>query len=574
MSRRTISPVTLAALFTASAAIAQVPPQLPPGMPTPGMPATAMPPRDTSQKTGTARIRGRVVAADTGQPLRKAQVRATAPELRENRMTSTDAEGRFELKELPAGRYNLTAGKGSYVQLQYGQLRPFSPGKPLELRDGETIEKVDFALPRGGVVTGRVVDEYGEPVADVSVALNRYQYVQGRRRLTPSGRIATTNDIGEYRLFGLPPGQYYLSATLRTGPMMDSDDRSGYAPTYYPGTPSAGEAQRISIGIGQTLNDMNVSLAPARTVRVSGTALDSSGKPLSGGAIIVTQASGGGFMSTMGTQIKPDGSFSLTGVAPGEYTLRAQPMGPMGGFGPATDANEFAVAHITVGSEDINGLLLAAARPVSVTGRIILPPGASFQPGTSRLIASPAETEMMPFGPPGGGKINDDLTFEMKVPPGRSLVRLLARTAGDWSTKSERLNGVDVTDTGIEIRPGEDITGLEIELTNQQSQITGSVTNSRGQAVKDYSVVVFARDREKWTLPQTRYIRQGQADQEGRFKVTGLPAGEYYAVAVDYVDVGEANDPEFLDKIKDRATMLTLDDGGTKVLDLKISSTS
>jgi hypothetical protein len=180
----------------------------------------------------------------------------------------------------------------------------------------------------------------------------------------------------------------------------------------------------------------------------------------------------------------------------------------------------------------------------------------------------------MPFGPPGGGKINDDLTFEMKVPPGRSLVRLLARTAGDWSTKSERLNGVDVTDTGIEIRPGEDITGLEIELTNQQSQITGSVTNSRGQAVKYYSVVVFARDREKWTLPQTRYIRQGQADQEGRFKVTGLPAGEYYAVAVDFVDVGEANDPEFLDRIKDRATTLTLDDGGTKVLDLKISSTS
>src|SRR5207249_720314 len=205
---------------------------------------------------------------------------------------------------------------------------------------------------------------------------------------------------------------------------------------------------------------------------------------------------------------------------------------------------------------------------------ITIPPGASFQPGSTRLTASPADPDTMMFGPGAGGKINDDLTFELEVPPGRTLVRLLGRTAGDWVTKSQRLNGVDVIDTGIEVRAGEDIAGLEIELTNQQSQITGSVTNSRGQPVKDYSVVVFARDREKWTLPQTRYIRAGQPDQDGRFKVTGLPAGEYYAIAFDYVDFGEMNDPEFLDRIKDRATVFTLDDGGTKVLDLKISSPS
>jgi hypothetical protein len=162
----------------------------------------------------------------------------------------------------------------------------------------------------------------------------------------------------------------------------------------------------------------------------------------------------------------------------------------------------------------------------------------------------------------------------MKVAPGHSVVRLIGRTASDWMTKSQRLNGVDVIDTGIEVRPGEDIAGLEIELTNQQSQVTGSVRDSRGQPVKDYSVVVFARDREKWSIPQTRYVRPGQPDQDGRFKVTGLPAGEYYAVAVDFIDVGETNDPEFLDRIKDRATVFTLDDGGTRVLDLKISSTS
>src|SRR5262249_41881344 len=134
------------------------PGQLPPGM--------QAPPRDTAQKTGTARILGRIVAADTGQPLRKAMIRAFSAELRENRSTTTDADGKSELKELPAGRYQLSVTKGSFVSLSYGQTRPFEPGKPLDVRDGQTVEKVDFALPRGGVITGKIVDEYGEAIAD------------------------------------------------------------------------------------------------------------------------------------------------------------------------------------------------------------------------------------------------------------------------------------------------------------------------------------------------------------------------------------------------------------------------
>jgi protocatechuate 3,4-dioxygenase beta subunit len=553
-------------------ALAQVQVQVPPPPPLPpGMPPNMAPPRDAVRNPGTARIRGRVLAADTGQPLRKAQVRASAPDLRENRVTSTDADGRFELKELPAGRYTVFASKGSYVAIQYGQLRPFTAGKPIELRDGETVERVDVALPRGGIVTGRVVDEFGEPVADVGVAPMRYQYMQGRRRLTPSGRPGMTNDIGEFRLFGLPPGQYYLSATLRGGMFMlgDSDDRSGYAPTYYPGTPNVAEAQRLTIGVGQALTDINLALVPARTTRITGTAIDSSGKPMSGGFVSVIQSTGGGFMSSTGGQIKPDGTFTVSGVAPGEYTLRAQ---AMGGFG---ETPEFASTHVIVAGEDISGVLLAVQKAVTVSGRVVVPAGAqSFRADTVRIVASPADPEQMMFGPGAGGKINDDLTFEVKMPPGRSLIRLLARTAGDWSTRAERLNGVDVTDTGLDLRPGEDVSGLEIELTNQQSQVTGTVSNSRGQVMKDYSVVVFSRDREKWSYVQTRYVKPGQPDQDGRFKVTGLPAGDYYAVAVDYVDFGEMNDPEFLDRVKDRATAFSLDEGGTKVLDLKLSSST
>jgi hypothetical protein len=136
---------------------------------------------------GTATLRGHVFAGDSGQPLRKAQVRAFAPDIRESRLAVTDAEGRYEFKEVRAGRYTITASKGSYVGLSYGQQRPVDAGKPLEIFDNQTVERVDFSLPRGSVVTGRIVDEFGEPMSDVQIAVQRYQFVQGQRRLVPAG---------------------------------------------------------------------------------------------------------------------------------------------------------------------------------------------------------------------------------------------------------------------------------------------------------------------------------------------------------------------------------------------------
>ncbi len=122
--------------------------------------------------------------------------------------------GRWEIKDLPAGRYNLTASKGGYVQLNYGQRRPFERGRPLELADGQTLDNVNFNLPRGSVIAGRIVDEFGEPIADAMVSALHYRTFSGRRRLVPVGRFGSTDDMGHFRLYGLAPGDYYVSATL------------------------------------------------------------------------------------------------------------------------------------------------------------------------------------------------------------------------------------------------------------------------------------------------------------------------------------------------------------------------
>lgn len=170
----------------------------------------AQSPRDQSgtPRTGTGAIRGRVVRADTGEPLRRVQVHVDEWSTADHSgpaSTMTDAEGRYELTQLPAGRYLLKATRGGYVELTYGQRRPFERGRPLELEEGAVLKNVDFALPPGGAVTGRVVEEMGEPVAQASVSLARRRYIDGERQFVAE-RGGSTDDRGAFRIFGVAPG--------------------------------------------------------------------------------------------------------------------------------------------------------------------------------------------------------------------------------------------------------------------------------------------------------------------------------------------------------------------------------
>ncbi|HUK36604.1 MAG TPA: carboxypeptidase-like regulatory domain-containing protein, partial [Vicinamibacterales bacterium] len=378
--------------------VAQTPPPLPPGFPPPA--------RDTSAQPATAVIRGHVFDASSGQPLRRAQVRATSPELRENRLAITDANGAYEIKNLAAGRYSLFANKGSFVGLSYGQTRPFEAGTLLDVHSAQLLEKVDFNLPHGAVIMGRVVDEFGEPTADVQVAAMRYQYMQGRRQLVNTGRPATTNDIGEFRIYALPPGQYIISATYRGLVNINdaaSDDRSGYAPTCYPGTANVAEAQRMTITVGQKLSDLNIALSPTRMARVAGTAVDSEGKPIANGMLMMIQTSGGGFNMSSGSPIKPDGTFSIGNVAPGDYTLRFMPPAGLG-----SSPFEVVQADLSVAGEDITDVRLVGMKPPKVSGRIIPPASQTNTTSFSsfQIVAAPLIPQLLAIG--GPSRVNDD----------------------------------------------------------------------------------------------------------------------------------------------------------------------
>lgn len=558
-------------------------------------------------KTGTGQIRGRVYSLESGQPIRRAQVRISGQDIMP-KAALTDAEGRFEFRDLPAGRFTLQATKSGYVSVQFGQTRPYESGRPIELVDKQVLENSDIAMPRGSVIAGRIVDEFGEPVPDVAVTAFRQSWSNGRRRLVPApGRLAQTNDLGQFRIYGLPPGDYYVSASLRGGGIeflaMDmvvassrgsaagpsaSTPSSGYAPTYYPGTASPGEAQKITLIAGQENHSADFALMPVRLAKITGIAIGSDGKPLAGAMITVTSRDGNqnpvvsGMTSTRANQ---DGAFTLNGVPPGDYTLQANAMqvttsseganrmvfavraGP-GGMGPDSETG---FLPLTVAGEDVANLVLVTSKGGRATGRVTFEEGAPPNLESIRISATPVDGDgpMFAFGG-GPGSVKDDGSFELTGLAGLRLIRAAALPAG-WTLKSVRLNGEDITDTGAEFQPGEAVTGLEVVLTNRTTSITGGVAETDGSPLKDYTVVIFSDDAELWRAPRTRWVTGVRPDQDGRFKVQNMPAGSYHAVAVDYIPQGEWGDPDLLERLKGKGRRFTLEEGGNEVLELKLA---
>ena len=556
-------------------------------------------------KTGTSRLRGRVAAADTGSPVRRAQVRISGPDIG-TKTAMTDAQGRFEFRELPAGRFNVSVSKAGYVTMQYGQSRPFEQGKSIDLTDGQLLDKADIALPRGSVLAGRIVDEFGEPVADAEVQAMRMQFQNGKRRLTPSGRTGMTNDLGQFRIYGLPPGEYYVSASLRSmnslvvdllggaqGGPQGSNQNTGYASTYYPGTPNPGDAQRVAVAVGQELTSVDIQLQPVRLARITGTAVGSDGKPMANAMVMLMPAMRESAMLMPGgsSRTNGEGQFTLNGVTPGEYSLQIQSTGGVftsaagdamrfvfstterGPGGPAAgqQEREFAIASVNVAGEDITGMVVVGSRGAKAIGTIAYEGGMKPE-GTStiRVTAPSVDVDAMPMPTFGAAQVKDTGAFEIDGLIGPRIFRAANLPKG-WFLKRVTYNGEDVTDKGVEFKPGEEVNGIEIELTNRSTTISGTVVNTRGEALKDYTVVIFPDEPSKWVLPMNRYTASARPDQEGRFRFSNLPPGTYNAIAVEYVAQGEWTDPEWLARAAKLATRLTLDEGATKTLDLKLS---
>jgi len=574
---RTVT-VTVCAMVLAVSAHAQVP-----GTP-PQPPRT--PPRDpnaiTTSATGTGRIRGRVVDAGTSTPIRRAQVTLTADQLAP-RIVTTDSEGRYEFNELPAGRFTLAATKGGYLRLQYGQRRPFEPGTPVTLAPAQQLTQVDLTLPRAGTISGRVTDRFGDPVIGGEIRVERYQYsVDGQRRPSPvAGGNASTDDLGQFRIFGLMPGEYIVSANLRLRPSLSSQPGgsapvAGYVQTYNPGTANAVDAQPVVLGLGEEAV-VQFPLAVGRISRISGTVTDSAGRPAARAELTLVTRSLNGFLSGRGSgSVAADGTFSIPNVPPGDHYVQvkvaARPDGPA--------VNEYANVAVPTSGDHIEGLQILTLPGSTVTGVVQWDGTAPRTEGAStlplRVIATPADgraplSMMTGITDPGAdGSVRTGNSFRLSTIVGRVRFTVDA-VPPQWMVRSISVGGVDVMTTAIDAASLGASTEVRMVLTDRVTEVTGSVRNAQAAPTNEYVVVVLPADAVESDLA-SRYTRALRPDQKGAFRVRALPPGRYIAAAVGALEEGAHWDPAFQATVRNAATTqrFTVSEGQTITLTLDL----
>jgi hypothetical protein len=529
----------------------------------------------------TASIHGRVTTADSGAPIRRAEVRAMN-DGGISRLVTTDGDGRFELRDLPAGKFRVTVSKSGFVPLSYGQRRPFEAPRVIDLAEGQRIT-MSMALPRGGAIAGRVYDEAGEPIAEVRVQALRSRMVEGQRRLQPAGAVDVTDDTGAFRLYGLAPGDYYVSAVP---PSVDMGDmRARLTPgarattvktptmTFHPGTASFAEAQRVTLGVGGEVR-ADVQLGTSTAANVSGIVLSSTGAPAADAGISLRSeavAMGAGGMGgssplMIGAHTDVDGTFTLSGIPPGPYTLQATLQdfattpGPLAGI-------ELARMPVTVGGADITGLTVVTGPGGTIEGSFVA------DSGVVRSLPTGLRVSMQTLSPGGPSMMNMSGNNTFRLMGANGAVHLVVgELPDDWTVKAIMVDGVDMIDKPIDMKGGR-ASNVRIVLTDRITEVIGTIADTSAATADDtlnHTVVIFAEDASKWTYP-SRYLRTVRTDDTGGFTVRGLPPNErYLAAAVDYLEDGEGSDPEFLERIRDRATSFLLADGERRAVALRL----
>jgi hypothetical protein len=531
------------------------------------------PARDAGPK-GTATVKGKIVAADSGRPLRRVQVSLSSPDLSEARLMSTTARGTFEFKDLPAGRYALAATRSGYIRLQYGQRRPGEPGRPIKLADGQHFENADLALPRTGSIAGRITDEVGDPLADVSIFPAQWKYFRGKRRLVPvsgGGPFNRTDETGQFRITGLEPGDYIVLATTRTTWTVDDkpDERIGFLPTYSNGTANPTEATSVKVATGQEAVIGDFAMVPGRVASIAGTATYSSGLPLAGESINVMQEfAGPGSSSSFGmpgVKVNPDGSFLIKNVSPGEYRLSVR------GPGDKEHPPEGATVTVSITGEDLTGVMLVAGSGGTMTGRIVSDTGASIpfpEQSRMRVFARPVDpTTTYSSFDNDNGRVKDDWTFELTNAYGLNKISVNPLPTG-WALRTIDYGGKDYADVPIDFRGGQRLDNVTVVVSKTLPRLQGTVLDERGNPVEG-SVLIFPDDESKWT-EDSRLVRSARPDESGTFEFRNVIPGAYLAAALEYVRDGDWTDPDFLLKLRDQARPVRVDEGGVASVTLRL----
>jgi protocatechuate 3,4-dioxygenase beta subunit len=511
-------------------------------------------------------VQGTVIDSKTGQALRGAEVVLggtpgswpAETDRTEGSSTTSDSEGRFSFDSISPGRYGLRATKNGY-------LPPFARGgglraSAISLSPGQHLD-VTLRLTPSSVIAGRVTTESDEPLPNVSIEAMKFTYQGDRRQLTNVGN-GTTNDRGEYRIWGLSPGRYYVRATHPRGTVNRSSAQV-YVPIFYPGVSDIGRTQPLEIHPGDELTGIDLAFTPLHSVRVSGHIVNANSGVVKEAQVTLVSSSSGASYSLSSASTDAKGAFEIRGVPPGSYILIGEQFG--------TNENEKTMrgrTSVEVGDTNVADVEVIVGPGSPINGHVKLE--GKTNPDLSKLtvsLDSQDDLASVGFAPDVGNvpvKADGSFTFR-DVPEGSYRLKVTPLPDGYY------LKPGGEGDADADVKVGRNHgAAVELTLSSGAGRVTGTV--SKSDQPFPNAIVVLIPDAPRRGQP--RFYRQAKTDANGKFTIASVTPGDYKLFAWEEVDRGAYLDPDFLQSYEDSGQSVKVEEGGSSNVQLELIPTN
>ena len=535
------------------------------------------------QAAKNSSLSGILTKYGSGEPIRNAEIslsrapegaqRTVAADEEETTATPdqitavTDPSGRFRFPSLLPGQYTLVVRKNGFHGFRGPNSRTWQEFLNVTLAPGQSIADLALAMQPGSVVTGKVSDEDGEPMAYVQVSALKWVYANHQRQLRPIG-MATTDDQGNYRMFGLEPGRYLIRASVSAE---GASSKLHYATAYFPETNSPSEASPIAVRPGdQVQADFRMMRVPA--VKVSGRVNGGTAGAQVQVYLRNLRDEAASLVRASGATVDKNGSFILEGVLPGDYMVTAL---EFRGDGSDNPLHGEAPVHIEGADVSNISLTLDESGKASLQGKLRIDGANITHPrlDTLRIGLLPADdsTGGREFiGNGGYAAIGGDGTIRLdKISPGKYVISLTAEGSGweDFYTKSVQVGSRDVTDSAVNFNANRGVVPIAVTVGIDGAYVEGTVTDDDGKPVAGATVIGVP---EPALRSQFDLFQRAESDQNGHFRLRGIKPGAYSFFAWATMEDESYMDPEFLRGYESLGVNLALAPKDHQKIDLKL----
>jgi len=510
---------------------------------------------DKPAKPSTAVVEGKVVSQVNGSPLKKTTLTLRPNGMGRNVATETDDEGHFSFPKVDPGMYWLIGERTGYAQQYFHGTSGTSYGAMIPLQAGDEVKDLVFKLIPNALISGRVLDEDGDPMARAQVTALHYMYRTSGKQLQGAGS-ATTGANGEYSM-SVPPGRYMLMAmsttaimqgmTAQTAKPPNDAPEFAYSATYYPNSSDEVGAASFEAAAGADLRGMDFHMAKVKTFRVRGRVPEST----SANVMLQLVPKGGSTTSSSApriTRVQADKTFEFVGVVPGTYSVIAN----------SPDGISIAGQAVTVDDRHINGLSLALVPMGALTGTVTIEGDDTISRNGILVGFDAFENGSNP-----SAGVGEDGKFTIRYILPDRYHPWVGYPPKNAYAKSIRYDGQDIKDGALDLTAG--ITGpVEIVLSLTGVDLTGVVTDEDGKPFPG-ATVVLVPNSDNYLMHYSM-----NTDYKGQFHMPAVRPGEYKALAFEDVIYLAWFDKEFLKPYMSKAVTLSVSESEKKALSLKV----